>query len=262
VPAVRHPEQASRREALVGLYHKLSNCQACPLADSRTQVVFGSGNADADLMFVGEAPGFHEDQQGKPFVGRAGKLLDELLSEIGLERDQVFIANVLKCRPPGNRDPQPLEIDACQGNLHRQIELIEPRVVCTLGNFATKLLSGRPEGITKVRGVPRVQRLGERPVFLYPILHPAAALRTRAVLDQLREDFSRLPALLAEAVPEVDAAERPVPPPIPEPTPPPIPEPSPPPIPEPTPPPIPEPYPPPELVGVGGEDPKQQLGLF
>jgi DNA polymerase len=232
------------------------------LADSRTQVVFGSGNADAELVFVGEAPGFHEDQQGKPFVGRAGKLLDELLAEIGLERGQVFIANVLKCRPPGNRDPQPLEIDACQGHLHRQIQLIEPRVVCTLGNFATKLLSGLPQGITKVRGMPRVQELGGRAIFLFPIFHPAAALRTPAMLEQLREDFSRLPALLAEPVPEVAAAERPVPPPVPEPTPPPIPEPNPPPIPEPSPEPVPEPYPPPELVGVGGEDPKKQLGLF
>ena len=127
-------------------YHELSDCQKCPLAAERNTVVFGTGDPDADLMFVGEAPGFNEDKQGKPFVGQAGKLLDKLLAEIGMERGQCFIANVLKCRPPGNRDPQPAEIEACEGHLFRQIELIQPRVVCSLGNFATKLLSGRPGG--------------------------------------------------------------------------------------------------------------------
>ena len=112
----------------------------------RTQVVFGSGNPDAELMFVGEAPGFHEDQQGVPFVGQAGKLLDKLLGGIGLARADVFVANVLKCRPPGNRDPLPEEIAACEPHLFRQIELIQPRLVATLGNFATKLLSGKPPG--------------------------------------------------------------------------------------------------------------------
>jgi DNA polymerase len=215
-------------------------------------------------MFVGEAPGFHEDQQGEPFVGRAGKLLDELLAGIGLSRRQCFIANVLKCRPPGNRDPMPEEIDACKGHLFQQIELIEPRVVCTLGNFATRLLSGQPQGITKVRGVPQVRELGSRTVFLFPIFHPAAALRTPAMLEQLRADFERIPELLTEGPPVRD--DRPAPPPVPEPSPPPIPEPTPPPIPEPSPPPVPEPYPPaPELVGVGNagdssED--EQLGLF
>jgi DNA polymerase len=249
----------------VDLFHELKDCRKCPLSESRTQVVFGMGDADADLMFVGEAPGFHEDQQGKPFVGRAGKLLDELLAGIGLQRSQAFIANVLKCRPPGNRDPQPDEIDSCRGYLHRQIDLIEPRVVCTLGNFATKLLSGRPDGITKVRGVPQLQIVGARPVFLFPIFHPAAALRTPAMLEQLRADFEKLPELLAQEPPAL-AAERPSPPPVPEPMPPPIPEPSPPPIPEPSPEPVPEPYPPPELATVGAapaersED--EQLGLF
>jgi uracil-DNA glycosylase family 4 len=264
MPPVADP--SARRQELVALYHELSDCQKCRLAQGRTQVVFGSGDADADLMFVGEAPGFHEDQQGKPFVGRAGKLLDTLLEEIGLTRGQCFIANVLKCRPPGNRDPQPDEIDACKGHLVRQIELIQPRVICTLGNFATKLLSGQAGGITKVRGVPQVRELAGRSVFLYPIFHPAAALRTQSMLEQLREDFAKLPALLREPLPEVADLERPVPPPAPEPMPPPIPEPTPPPIPEPTPPPIPEPYPPtPELVGAagGGErSAEDQLGLF
>ena len=141
--------------------------------------MFGTGDPDADLMFVGEAPGFHEDKQGKPFVGQAGKLLDKLLAEIGLERATVLHrqrAQVPAARQPRSRSP--LEIEACEGHLFRQIELIQPRVVCSLGNFATKLLSGRPEGITKVRGVPQVRELGGRTVFLYPIFHPAAALYT------------------------------------------------------------------------------------
>jgi uracil-DNA glycosylase family 4 len=194
---------AVRRDQLVDLYRELQDCRKCPLADSRTTVVFGTGNADADLMFAGEAPGFHEDQQGKPFVGRAGKLLDQLLEEIGLARGDCFVANVLKCRPPDNRDPQPAEIAACRGHLERQIELIEPRVVCTLGNFATKLLSGSPQGITRVRGVPQARELAGRSVFLYPIDHPAAALRTPSLLDQLRADFQALPKLLAETRPSL-----------------------------------------------------------
>jgi uracil-DNA glycosylase len=194
-------DPAARREQLVELWRELSGCEKCALANSRTTVVFGTGDADADLMFVGEAPGFHEDQEGKPFVGRAGKLLDQLLEEIELTRKQCFIANVLKCRPPENRDPQPVEIDACKGHLWRQIEVIEPRVVCTLGNFATKLLSGSPAGITRVRGVAQARELGGRPVFLYPIFHPAAALRTPAMLDQLRADFQAIPRLLTQEPP-------------------------------------------------------------
>src|SRR3954463_14618199 len=200
-------DAVERRERLVELYRELQDCRKCPLADGRTTVVFGTGNADADLMFVGEAPGFHEDQQGKPFVGRAGKLLDQLLEEIGLGRSDCFIANVLKCRPPGNRDPLAAEIAACRGHLTAQIELIEPRVVCTLGNFATKLLSGSPQGITRVRGVPQAHEIGARPVFLYPIFHPAAALRTPAMLDQLRSDFAALPRLLAETLPSFGEPE-------------------------------------------------------
>ena len=258
IRSVADTDVGTRRENLVELWQELKDCQKCPLAETRTQVVFGTGNADADLMFVGEAPGFHEDRQGKPFVGQAGKLLDKLLAEIGLERGQCFIANVLKCRPPGNRDPRPDEIDACKGHLLRQIELIQPRVVCTLGNFATKLLSGRPDGITRVHGVPQACELAGRSIFLYPIFHPAAALYTPAMLEQLRADFERLPELLVRE-PAGAAAERPTPPPVPEPTPPPLPEPSPPPVPEPMPPPVPEPYPPPpELVGASEE----QLDLF
>jgi DNA polymerase len=191
-----------RREALVQLYRDVASCARCPLAETRTKAVFGAGNADADLMFVGEAPGAEEDRQGLPFVGRAGQLLSDLLGEIGLTREDVFIANVLKSRPPGNRDPLPAEIEACKPYLWRQIELIEPRVIATLGNFATKLLSGNPAGITRVRGTPQVHELGGRTVFLFPLLHPAAALRTPAMKETLREDFAKLPALLTEVLPE------------------------------------------------------------
>lgn len=186
-----------RRERLVELYKEVSSCTRCPLHETRTKTVFGAGDADADLMFVGEAPGAEEDRQGLPFVGRAGQLLNQLLVEIGLSREQVFIANVLKSRPPGNRDPQPLEIDACKPYLFEQVRLIEPKVVCTLGNFATKLLSGSPVGITRVRGTPQVHELGGRTVFLLPLLHPAAALRTPAMKETLRGDLATVPGLLA-----------------------------------------------------------------
>ncbi len=182
--------------ALAAFEQQVSACTRCRLAQGRTQVVFGVGNPHADLMFVGEAPGFHEDKQGYPFVGQAGKLLDKLLAGIGLQRSEVYIANVLKCRPPGNRDPAPDEIEACESHLFRQIELIEPTVVATLGNFATKLLSGKPAGITRVHGIEQETTLGGNRVKLYPLYHPAAALYTPAMLKVLEEDFARLPAIL------------------------------------------------------------------
>jgi uracil-DNA glycosylase len=202
-------------EALAAYRDETLGCTRCALAQTRTQVVFGSGNPNADLMFVGEAPGFHEDAQGVPFVGQAGKLLDRLLDGIGLTRDDVFVANVLKCRPPGNRDPQPDEIEACESHLFRQIELIRPTLVATLGNFATKLLSGRPAGITKVHGTPQQVTLGGNAVTLYPLYHPAAALYTRSMLSVLEEDFARIPDLLGltTVVPEPGAfADEPAPP--------------------------------------------------
>ena len=179
------------------------SCTRCSeLAATRKTVVFGAGNADAELMFIGEAPGASEDEQGVPFVGRAGKLLDQLLGEIGQQRTDVFIANTLKCRPPGNRDPQPIEIQNCEEYLLRQVELIQPTVICTLGNFSTKLLRGDPTGITRLHGQPEVLVLGARAVRLYPIYHPAAALYTPRMLETLREDFMRLPELLALGPPE------------------------------------------------------------
>ena len=200
-------DPAERVAELRRLSAEWRGCTACALAAGRTQVVVGDGDPQADLMFVGEAPGFHEDRQGVPFVGQAGKLLDSLLGEIGLARERVYIANVLKCRPPGNRDPQPDEIAACEGHLFAQVELIRPRVICTLGNFATKLLSGQPAGITRVHGRPQRRRIGGQELILYPIFHPAAALYTPSMLESLRQDFARLPELLADrpapaAVPE------------------------------------------------------------
>ena len=176
-----------------------ATCVRCPLSATRTTVVFGTGSPDADMMFIGEAPGFHEDQQGEPFVGAAGKLLDQLLAEIGLKREEVYIANVLKCRPPGNRDPRPEEIEECKGYLRRQLELVDPKVVITLGNFATKLLLKRDVGITKLRGqvFPWWNRR------LIPTFHPAAALRGgERVLAQMRADLAVARAVLDESSPD------------------------------------------------------------
>src|SRR6476619_2768632 len=193
--------------SLDALREEALGCTRCSLAATRTQVVFGVGAADADLMFVGEGPGAEEDKQGIPFVGRAGQLLTRLIEGIGFTREQVYIANVLKSRPPGNRDPQPEEIEACRPYLFDQVRLIEPKVVCTLGNFATKLLSGNPAGITRVRGTPQVHSLGGRTVFLLPLFHPAAGLRTPAVKETLRADFELLPQLLAGPPPGASEPE-------------------------------------------------------
>jgi uracil-DNA glycosylase len=197
VPVAHFDELRAYEEAVSG-------CTRCRLAQGRTQVVFGSGNPNADLMFVGEAPGFHEDKQGLPFVGQAGKLLEKLLAGIGMTRADVFIANVLMCRPPGNRDPQPDEIEACEPHLWKKIELIQPTIIATLGNFATKLLSGSQVGITRVHGQERETTLGGRKVLLYPLYHPAAALYTPAMLKVLESDFARLPELLGRAVTPVE----------------------------------------------------------
>jgi DNA polymerase len=173
----------------------LYNCQRCKLARlGRTQVVFGTGNPNARIMFVGEAPGFYEDQQGEPFVGAAGKLLNQLLESAGLSRSEVYIANVIKCRPPNNRDPEPDEVDTCKPFLLQQIDLINPKLVCTLGNWATQTILERKVGITKVRG--RAIRLERFVVF--PLLHPAAALHQGHLLEPLKEDFQKLRAYLDE----------------------------------------------------------------
>jgi uracil-DNA glycosylase len=199
-----------RRAGLVQLYRELHADHGCPLKASRTNIVFGMGNADAELMFVGEAPGKNEDLQGKPFVGQAGQLLDKLLVEIGMERSQVFIANVLMCRPPGNRDPLPEEIEECKPYLMRKIELIQPKIICTLGNFATKTITGSPMGITRVCGRPQKRELGGLDVTVYPLFHPAAALRSTSCLESLRQHMAQIPELLAELKPPEPLEPEPV----------------------------------------------------
>lgn len=196
-----------RREALKEAFLLARSCERCPaLVAERTQVVFGAGNADADLLFIGEAPGQKEDEQGVPFVGAAGKLLSELLGEIGIAREDVFIANVLKCRPPQNRNPEPEEIERCSPWLWRQLELIQPIVVVTLGNFATKLLRGDATGIARMHGQVEERVLGTRRVRLMPSYHPAAALYQRSNRELIAADFARIPELLALGPPEQPGA--------------------------------------------------------
>ncbi len=184
-------------DALAALAEEAASCTACGLAGGRTQVVFGGGPPDADVMIVGEAPGAREDELGTPFVGRSGQLLDRLLAEeLGLERAEVYVANVVKCRPPDNRDPRPDEVEACRPWLARQMELVDPTVVVTLGNFASRLLLDTGTGITRLRG--RDYRYGDPPRHLVPTFHPAAALRGGArVLDDLRSDLGRVRDLVA-----------------------------------------------------------------
>ena len=191
-----------RREELKVLYAAVRDCTRCPLHLGRTNAVFGAGNADAELMFIGEAPGASEDKLGLPFVGAAGKLLDKLLEEIGLDRKDAWIGNVLRCRPPDNRDPQPKEIETCHGYLFEQVRLIEPTVICTLGNFSTKLLRGDTTGISRLHGQEEVRVIGSRAVRLYPLYHPAAALYTPSMLETLRTDFQRIPELLGQGPPD------------------------------------------------------------
>ena len=193
----------ARRERLKDLFLSVKECHRCALGETRTKTVFGAGNAGAKIMFVGEAPGYHEDQQGLPFVGQAGKLLEKLLLGIGLTRDDVFIANVLKCRPPDNRDPLADEIELCRPYLEQQIEIISPRVICTMGNFATKLLSASPAGISSVRGRAMPYPVKSE-VMLFPVFHPAAALYTPSNLKTLELDFQTLAEIAG--IPKIAAA--------------------------------------------------------
>ena len=188
------------------LGQSLVNCQRCKLAGlGRTQVVFGVGNPRAAVMFVGEGPGFHEDRQGEPFVGAAGKLLNELLESAGLSRQEIYIANVIKCRPPDNRDPEPDEVDTCKPFLLQQIQLIQPKLVCSLGNWATQTLLEKKVGITKVRG----QAIRLKDFVLFPLFHPAAALHQGALLQPLREDFGKLKAYLDRAASDSESPSAP-----------------------------------------------------
>jgi len=175
-----------------------STCTRCRLSQGRTQVVYGVGDPNADLMFIGEGPGFHEDKQGEPFVGRAGQLLNQVLGEIGLRREQVYINNVVMCRPPGNRDPLPDEIEACKPWLDERIELIDPSVVVTLGNWATRFVLGPRVSISRVRG----QRFPWNGRTVIPTFHPAAILhgggQASRQMEALRSDFREVSRALAE----------------------------------------------------------------
>jgi DNA polymerase len=179
---------------LEALSEHIGDCHRCPLGATRTQVVFGVGDSHARVMFIGEGPGKNEDLKGEPFVGAAGQFLNELLAHAGLRRDEVYIANVVKCRPPGNRDPEAIEIDTCTPFLREQIRLIRPDVLVTLGNFATKFVLKTQTGITRLHGT--VQQAGRFTVL--PIFHPAAAIYDRTKRDDLFTDFERLRDLLAE----------------------------------------------------------------
>ena len=195
VAAVR--EAADAAETWDDLRRATQGCVACALSGGRTQVVFADGEAPADVMFVGEAPGFHEDRQGVPFVGASGQLLTRLLTEVGIDRSQVVIANVLKCRPPGNRDPQPAEVETCRWWLRRQVHLVDPAVICTLGNFATRWALGPSVSITRVRG----QRFVVSDRVVVPAFHPSAALRSGpegAQMKALRADMATLAEVVAE----------------------------------------------------------------
>jgi DNA polymerase len=174
-------------------------CTRCRLAETRTQVVWAAGDLTAEVLFIGEGPGFHEDQQGEPFVGAAGQLLDKLLEEVGTDRSKVAIVNVIKCRPPGNRDPQPDEIEACRPYLEAQLDFMRPLVIITLGNFATKFITGLQIGITKARG----QRFEYKDAIVIPTFHPAAALRGgrfggMSPVDAIRQDFQLVGQALAQ----------------------------------------------------------------
>jgi uracil-DNA glycosylase len=190
-PTARVDIETTRAHALT--------CTRCGLAGGRTQVVWAAGNLDADLLFIGEAPGFHEDKQGIPFVGAAGQLLDKLLAEIGLDRTRAAIVNVIKCRPPGNRDPLPDEIESCRPWLEAQLAHMRPRVIVTLGNFATKFILEQPTGITRARG----HKYSKRGAVVIPTFHPAAALRGGrfgglSPIDAIRQDFQLVKQVLDE----------------------------------------------------------------
>ena len=191
------------------LYEQIRACQKCILGQGRTNAVPGEGPEDADIMFIGEGPGFHEDRLGRPFVGAAGKYLDELLAKIGIRREEVYIANVVKCRPPGNRDPRPEEIEACRPYLDKQIEIIRPRIIITLGRFSMqRYFPGA--SISRIHGQPK--RVGS--MIYYPMFHPAAALHQPRWRSLVEEDMMRIPELLSkldeieEEEPEIPQAQQ------------------------------------------------------
>ncbi|NLX10041.1 MAG: uracil-DNA glycosylase [Chloroflexi bacterium] len=200
------PDLEQRRAALEAIADEIRQCTLCPLYTGRTHAVPGYGRVDADILFVGEGPGYHEDQQGLPFVGQSGHYLDELLGKIGLTRAEVFITNVVKCRPPNNRDPLPLEIDTCTTTyLHRQIAIIQPKVIATLGRFSMGLFFPPNARITRIHGQPH--RADGR--IYYPLFHPAAVLRNPNLRPDMEADFKRMLDLVAAAQPEVPPPDEP-----------------------------------------------------
>ena len=201
-------DAAEKKQGLAGIARRVASCRACNLCKGRTNAVPGEGNPDAEIMLIGEGPGFYEDQQGRPFVGASGKFLDELLAKIDLDRRKVFIANVVKCRPPNNRDPQPDEIEACGVYLEEQIATIDPKVIVTLGRHSMqRYFPG--EAISRIHGQPR--RKGD--LIVVPMYHPAAALHQASLRKVIEADFQRLPEFLARALNQQAPAaeEEPVP---------------------------------------------------
>lgn len=192
-------DATARAAALRAHEADAATCERCGLAATRTQVVVGCGDAGATVMVVAEAPGFQEDRQGVPLAGLAGEFLDGLLEGAGVARDHVYVTSVLKCRLPGSRDPLPEEVAACEPHLFRQIETVRPIVVVALGTFATRVLSGRPDPITRVHGLPQELTVGTWTTTLLPLYHPAVALYTPAMLRTLEEDVARIPVLLGRA---------------------------------------------------------------
>ena len=174
------------------LYKKIKNCKKCPLFEGRTNIVFGYGNPHADVMIIGEAPGKNEDESGQPFVGRAGRYLDELLSLAGVSRDEVYIANVIKCRPPSNRDPRAEEIEQCSSYLREQTKIVDPKIIVTLGNFATRFILKSEDGITLLHG----QKFNLGKFIVVPMYHPAATIYDRQKKIDIEKDFKKLKKII------------------------------------------------------------------
>lgn len=192
-------ERVNKKEELEEIEKGVKKCRRCPLWESATNPVPGEGNPNTEVMLIGEAPGYWEDRKGRPFVGQAGKFLDSLLGSIGFKRKDVFIANVLKHRPPGNREPLPEEVAACRNWLDKQIEIIQPKIIITLGRFA--MYKFIPKGkITKIHGQPRIVFWQDKKVVVFPMFHPAAALRNAKVMEQIKEDFQKIPQVLKKRI--------------------------------------------------------------
>lgn len=197
----------SKEKKLKEIAGRVEKCTRCSLYQQAANPVPGEGNPDAKIMFIGEGPGYHEDRLGRPFVGQAGKLLDKLLQLIEVKREDVFIGNMVKHRPPGNRDPFPEEIEACQPFLDEQIEIIDPKIIVTLGRFSmNKFLPG--EFISKIHGQARFVEFGDKKRIVIPMYHPAAALRNAKIMAEIKDDFEKIPQFLEEEIEEVKGEKK------------------------------------------------------